>query len=311
VNEPRALDLLVIGDANPDVILTGVPRELAYGQAEQLVSMGTLTVGGSAAILACGAARLGLRTGLVAVVGDDAGGRFMLEELRGRGVDVSGCHVVGSVPSGITVNLVRDDDRAVLTANGAIPMLDATMVERALLRSARHVHTSAFFLHPALAGGLRGLFDEARAAGASTSLDTNWDPTGRWDGRLPEILPAVDFLFVNEQEAYAIAGVTRDIDAAMRTLAKLGPLPVVKRGAQGALAGGGTHLYRALASVVRVADPVGAGDSFDAGFLCGHLAGWDTRRCLALAVACGSLSTRARGGVDGQPTLAEAEAAVR
>ncbi len=77
------LDLLVIGDANPDVVLHGAPATLAYGQAEQLAESGTLTVGGSAAILACGAARLGLRTGLVAAVGDDAAGRFMLDELQG------------------------------------------------------------------------------------------------------------------------------------------------------------------------------------------------------------------------------------
>jgi sugar/nucleoside kinase (ribokinase family) len=305
------LDLLVIGDANPDVVLTGVPRELAYGQAEQLVETGALTVGGSAAILACGAARLGLSVGLAAAVGGDAAGRFMLGELRSRGVDVTGCHVVENVPSGLTVNLGRGDDRAVLTSIGSIMVLEAAMVERALLRSARHVHASSFFLQPVLAAGLRGLFDEARAAGASTSLDTNWDPDERWDGLLSDVLPAVDILFVNEEEARAIAGGIADIEAAARELAKRGPLPVVKRGVEGALAWHGGQALRASAPFVRVADAVGAGDSFDAGFLCGHLADWEVGRSLALAVACGSLSTRIAGGVDGQPTLVEAEAALR
>ena len=83
-------DLLVVGDANPDVVLHGAPEKLAYGQAEQLVESGTLTVGGSAGIMACAAARLGLRTAFASVVGGDAAGRFMLDELGRRGVDVSG-----------------------------------------------------------------------------------------------------------------------------------------------------------------------------------------------------------------------------
>ncbi|MGD0651688.1 MAG: PfkB family carbohydrate kinase, partial [Verrucomicrobiia bacterium] len=77
-------------DANPDIVLAGVPTELAYAQTEQLVTSGALTVGGSAAIMACGAARLGLRTAFVALVGDDAAGRFMIEELHARGVDTRG-----------------------------------------------------------------------------------------------------------------------------------------------------------------------------------------------------------------------------
>jgi sugar/nucleoside kinase (ribokinase family) len=307
----EAFDLLVIGDANPDVILSGVPGTLAYGQAEQLVETGTLTVGGSAAILACGAARLGLSVGLVAAVGDDAAGRFMLDELQTRGVDVRGCRVVQDVPSGVTVNLTRGDDRAVLTSIGSILVLEAAMVERALLRSARHVHASSFFLQPALAAGLRGLFDEAHAAGASTSLDTNWDPTERWDDALSDVLPAVDILFVNEEEARAIAGGVSDVEAAAQALAGRGLLPVVKLGVEGALAWYGGRALRAPAPFVRVADAVGAGDSFDAGFLCGHLSGRDTSGSLDLAVACGTLSTRAGGGVDGQATLAEAEAALR
>ena len=87
----RRFDLLVVGDANPDVIVSGVPEEILYAQVEQLVDTGTLTIGGSAAILACGATRLGLRTALVALVGDDAAGRFMLQQLAARGVDTSSC----------------------------------------------------------------------------------------------------------------------------------------------------------------------------------------------------------------------------
>ena len=89
-----AFDLLVVGDVNPDVILRGAPRELAFGQAEQLAEGADLGLGGSAAITACGASRLGLSTAIVGAVGDDAAGRLALDELARRGVDTSSVRVV-------------------------------------------------------------------------------------------------------------------------------------------------------------------------------------------------------------------------
>jgi sugar/nucleoside kinase (ribokinase family) len=303
VNAP--LDLLVVGDANPDVILTGVSGELAYGQAEQLVESGTLTVGGSAAILACGAARLGLRVGLVAVVGDDPGGRFMIEELARRGVEVGAVAIREDLATGLTVALARADDRAIVTYPGCIAALEAGMIDPALAEASRHVHASSFFLQPRLAPGLRGLFEAARSSGATTSLDLNWDPAETWDGGLADVLPAVDVLFVNAQEAAAVSGAA-DPAVAATVLAARGPLPVIKLGAAGALAHDGCRLVHVTAPAVDVADTVGAGDTFDAGFLCARLQGWAVSRCLALGVACGSLSARRAGGVEGQPTLAEA-----
>ena len=288
-----ALDLLVVGDVNPDVVVHGAPATLAYGQAEQLAQGGALTVGGSAGITACAAARLGLRTALAGVVGDDAGGRFMIDELARRGVDVGAVAIRADLATGLTVALAREDDRAIVTFPGCISALEAEMIDPALVAVARHVHASSFFLQPRLAPGLRGLFQAAQSSGATTSLDLNWDPAQTWDGGLADVLPAVDVLFVNATEAAAV-------------LAARGPLPVVKLGAAGALAHDGCRLVHVSAPAVTVVDTVGAGDTFDAGFLCARLQGWDVSRSLALGVACGSLSARRPGGVDGQPTLAEA-----
>ena len=307
----RAVDLLVVGDANPDVVLSGVPPRLAYAQVEQLVDTGTLTVGGSAAILACGAARLGLRTAFVGIVGDDAAGRFMLEQLADRGVDASGCVNQKGLATGLTVHLVRDDDRAMLTFPGAIPALSAAMVGDELLRSARHLHVGSFFLQPLLATGLRGLFERAHAAGATTSLDTNWDPLDRWEG-LAAALPVTDVLLPNSEEALAIADSLdpkeppRGLDDALTALAAHGPLPVAKCGADGAVALADGRLLHTPTMTVGVADTVGAGDSFDAGFLAGLLLGYELERSLRLAAACGALSLRGAGGTGWQPTLDEA-----
>ena len=302
-------DLLVVGDANPDVVLHGAPERLAYGQAEQLVEGGALTVGGSAAIMACAAARLGLRTAFAGLVGGDAAGRFMLDELGRRGVDVSGVGVRDDLATGLTVALARGDDRAIVTFAGCVDALTAEMVDDRLVSGARHVHVSSFYLQARLAAGLRGLFEAARAAGAGTSLDLNWDPAEGWDGGLSEVLPVVDVLFVNGAEAAAVSGVADPVVAAA-VLAARGPLPVIKLGAAGALAHDGCRLVRVSAPAVTVVDTVGAGDTFDAGFLCGRLLGYEVSRCLALGVACGSLSARGAGGVAAQPTLEEARSAV-
>ena len=301
------LDLLVVGDINPDVIVRGAPRELAFGQAEQLAAGADLGLGGSAAITARGAARLGLNTAIVGVVGDDAAGRLALDELARGGVDTAAVRVVRERASGLTVHVLSGTDRAMITSRGTLDELEASAVPAELLTAARHVHGASFYLQPRLAQGLRGLFLAAHDSGATTSLDLNWDPAERWQGGLADLLPVVDILFVNAAEAAGVSGADDPVVAAT-VLSARGPLPVVKLGAAGALAHDGCRLVHVGAPVVDCVDSVGAGDSFDAGFLCGRLSGWTVSRSLALGVVCGSLSTRAAGGVAAQPARAEAEA---
>jgi sugar/nucleoside kinase (ribokinase family) len=299
--------LIVLGDCNPDLVLHGGDVEPQFGQVERVVERAELTIGGSAAIMACGAARLGLRTGLISVVGDDAFGRFMLDELEQRSVDVSGVVVDGTVTTGVSVVLVKDEDRATLTALGSIAALSADHVDRGLLHAARHVHVSSFFLLHALRPDLPSLLREAREAGATTSVDPNWDPGEVWDSGLRTVLAETDVLFVNEQEAMRITG-SENVEEAAGELARHVETVVVKRGAAGALAVEGDRLVRAPALSVDVVDAVGAGDSFDAGFISGLLSRRPLTERLAFANACGALSMRAAGGTKAQPTLAEATA---
>ncbi|MEV1001040.1 carbohydrate kinase family protein [Nonomuraea sp. NPDC050202] len=306
-------DLLVVGDANPDVIVSGSPRHPEFGQREQLVPAAGLVLGGSGAITAYGAARLGLRTAFVGRVGDDPAGAFVLDALRGGGVDVSACVVDPAVPTAMTVVLVDGDDRAILTAPGCLDRLTATDVPPGLLERAAHVHVSSYFLQPLLAAGLAGLFGMARAAGASTSLDTNDDPAGRWAG-LADVLPVTDVLLPNENEALAIARAVSgagtdehvDLGRAVKELAALGTLPVVKRGERGALAFADGQPVEVSARPATVVDAVGAGDSFNAGLLAALLRGLPLSRSMSVAVTCGTLSTRAAGGTAAQPTWEEA-----
>ena len=135
-----------------------------------------------------------------------------------------------------------------------------------MLRSARHVHVSSYYLQRKLQATLKPLLVAARDGGASVSLDPNWDPDETWDGGLLALLPLLDYLFVNEQEARLI-GRADDALAAARALACNGPTVVVKLGGSGGLSVSGAETIRAPALPRAVVDTTGAGDSFDAGFL--------------------------------------------
>ncbi len=305
----RDFDLLVIGDVNADLVLRGEDPVPVFGQVEKLVDFGLLTVGGSASITACGTSRLGLRTACIGVLGEDALGSFMRSELRERGVDTSSCVCDPGGRTGITVVLATPGtaDRAIITALGTAGALTAARVSRDLVGRSRHLHCSGYFLQPLLQVGLEGLFREARSLGLTCSLDPNWDPSGTWDHGLAGVLDQCDLFFPNQAEALRISGAD-DLDAALDRLGR-GPATVaVKMGAQGACVRQGPRTLRASAPHTEVVDSTGAGDSFAAGYLSGFINGWDAERCLSLAVACGSLSTRGVGGVDRQPALAEAVA---
>jgi sugar/nucleoside kinase (ribokinase family) len=304
MNTIRDFDLLVVGDLNADLILRG-NVEPAFGQVEKLIDDATLTVGSSSAIFACGAARLGMRVALVGKVGDDEFGRFMVREMNARRVNTEGIVVDPQVKTGLTVILSRGNDRAMLTFSGSIGALRFAEVDQALVARACHLHVASYFLLDALRPDIPMLFDLARASGLTISLDTNYDPTEKWNGGLADALRRADVFLPNETELRAIAGVA-DTEAALDRLASGATCVAVKLGARGAMARRGNERATAQALPMDVVDTTGAGDTFNAGFIYGYLAGWDLARALRLGCVCGSLSTRAAGGTTAQPTLAEA-----
>ncbi|MGV9968724.1 carbohydrate kinase family protein [Streptomyces olivaceus] len=309
---PHSFDLLVVGDANPDVVLGPLDAPLAFGQREQLVPDGALTLGGSAAIMACGAARLGLRVAFAGRVGDDDAGRYVRAALDSHGVDTGALHTDPRLPTPLTVVLTQGEDRAIVTAPGTLPATTAADVPAGLLASVRHVHAASYFLLPALAASLPGLLATARAHGATTSLDTNDDPSGRWDPPgLDAVLAHTDYLLPNAAEARRLAGLDgAGLVESAAALAGRGPTVVVKNGAEGALCHDGDTLVTTPGIPARPVDTVGAGDSFDAGFVAALLAGLALSEALELAAVCGALSTRAHGGTTAQPTWDEAFAQV-
>jgi sugar/nucleoside kinase (ribokinase family) len=250
-------------------------------------------------------ARLGLRTALIAKVGDDFFGHFLLESLNRSGVDTSGVVIDPKLKTGLSVMLSRRTDRAVLTYLGTIAALRYDEVNRDLLRRTRHLHVGSLFLLDALRPDIPTLYKTAKSDGLTTSLDTNYDPSERWNSNLVETLKYIDIFLPNETELLGVAHMP-DVESALDTLSQTVPLIALKQGADGALARNGNDSFTAETIPVNVVDTTGAGDSFDAGFIYGYLQGWGVSRCLRMGCVCGALSTQGIGGTVAQPTLAEA-----
>ncbi len=299
-------DLMVIGELNVDLILSGGDVAPEFGQKEKLVEKMELVLGSSSAIFACGAARLGLRTAFIGKLGEDGFGRLMLRTLKAAGVATAFVIVDPAIKTGLSLNLVRAADRAILTYLGSIAALDTAEVDLSTVRRARHLHVSSYFMQKGLQEGLAGVFAAAREAGLTVSFDTGWDPQEKWDAEsaISKILAHVNVFMPNEEEARAITGARR-LEEAMERLSRQVDILAVKRGEKGALARRGQETWEHPAFPVEVVDTIGAGDSFNAGFLYGYLSGLPLAESLRLGCACGALVTARPGGTAGQPTWEE------
>lgn len=300
--DDKPFDVLTFGDLCVDLIMTGEDVTPQFGQVEKIVENYTLEMGGSCSIFACQAARLGLRTAILGRVGPDSFGQLILDRLNEAGVDTRYITVDPALKTGLGIALCPPGDRAILTFMGSINALTPADVTDAILRSARHLHHGSHYLHTGLLPAMPHIFRRAKDQGLSISLDTNWDPAETWNGGLPELLTRTDLFFPNEQEARFISR-QQHLDAAARAFIVQGVRVVaIKAGAKGATVyAGDLRLHRPV-TPVSGGDSIGAGDSFDAGFLAGWLRGLPLERCLEIGMACGRSVASQIGGLAGQLT---------
>jgi sugar/nucleoside kinase (ribokinase family) len=289
-------DITIAGELNLDIILYGLPEELPLEQ-ELLASGLVVTLGSSSAITAHNLSVLGTQVGFITRVGDDALGRVALDRLRAAAVDLTRITQSSTSNTGLTVVLPHTRQRRILTYAGCMAEMTVADLDLAYLASSRHFHLSSYFLHRGLVQQIPELFRSLKAAGLTISLDTNDDPAGRWEDGVQEALRFVDILMPNEREACKLAH-TDDVEDAIRGLAKRVPVVVVKRGARGATAVFKGKTVSVPAFPVEVVDAVGAGDSFNAGFLHKYVQGADMAACLAYGNLAAACSTTRAGGTE-------------
>ena len=296
----RACDIIAFGDTCVDLILRDADIAPRFGQVEKVIAEYRLLMGGSCCIFAAGAAKLGLRVGLLGKLGDDAFGKLIRQTLENAGVDARHLQTDPQLQTGLTAHLTQADDRAMLTVPGTATALTPADVTDDFLASARHLHLGSLFLQTGLLPDWIKIARRAKALGLTVSLDTNWDPSEKWDFGLERALPLIDVLLPNEQEALQLTG-AQTWEAAADILHPHVDALVIKRGDKGAVAWQkGQFATQEAYPVAAGGDGIGAGDSFDAGFLTGWLSDLPLGACLDIACQCGAAAASAIGGEAGQ-----------
>lgn len=288
-------DLLVVGELNVDLLLDQVNGFPVIGQ-EILADKMLLTLGSSSAIFASNSSALGSSVAFCGMLGADLFGKFILRELKARQVDTRFVIESPEHQTGLTMILNYEQDRANVTYGGAMNHFSLKDIPLQALHQFRHLHVSSYFLQPALRTDMTNLFVAAKAAGLSTSLDLQWDPANQWDFPAEECLPYVDFFLPNEKELLCLTG-QRDVEAAIDQLSGFANTIVVKKGLHGATAYADNGVLHADAyRNDHFVDAIGAGDSFNAGFINGFLNGHELPECLRLGNLAGAINTTAAGG---------------
>jgi sugar/nucleoside kinase (ribokinase family) len=299
------MDIVVIGDINADLVLVGLPSLPAFRELKHAKSM-KFTLGGSSAIFAYNIARLGAEVGFVGKVGRDHHGDFLIDKLNSAGVDTSRVVRDSTLPTGICVVMSFPSDYAMISYPGIRHSFVLQEINLDYVKQARHLHLSSFYLQPGLQPGCLELFRQAKSAGLSTSLDPDHDPQEQWASGIQQLLPEVDLFLPKEVEATRISK-TADLDAAVQYLSGFGHTVALKLGATGVRVACNRQCFTAPAFPIEAVDTTGAGDSFDAGFIYQYLRGAPLQQCAAWGNACGALSTRALGGTEAFPSVAEIE----
>lgn len=303
-NMDKTIDVLTLGDLCVDLILRGADIVPEFGQKEKMLDNYSLEMGGSSSIFACQCSKLGLKTTVVGKVGNDIFGELISGTMKNCGIDTSLVIKDKCYNTGISVQLDKTEDRAILTYGGTVDAVGIDDIADELLRNVKHFHIGSYFLMKKIQPYYPDILKKLKEYGATVSLDTNWDPEEKWDSGIENILQYIDIFLPNENEAMAITR-TINIEEAIGILREKIPVIGLKKGKEGAVLYAEDQIYSASAPDVSKVDAIGAGDSFDGGFIYGFLKGRTLVKCLELACFCGSMNTRACGGTKGQAWLDE------
>lgn len=273
-----------------------------------------LGVAGAESNVAIGVRRLGHDTAWIGRVGADPVGRLVLRELRAEGVDVSHAITDPAAPNGFMLKVRRTTatSEVIYARRGSAgSRLCADDVPADLVAAAKVVHVTGITLalSPSARGAVSRAVDIAGSNGVPVCLDVN-HRSALWDDAeagpvLRDLIGRCDLVFASENEAALVVGPREPADAAC-ALARLGPRhAVVKRGELGYVACVDGELFDDAAVTVPVADPVGAGDAFVAGYLASWLDGASPAESLRAANLAGAFVVAVPGDWEGSPTRAE------
>ena len=297
----KKYDVLVIGDINPDIIITGLKKYPGPGE-ERLVDDLNITPGGGATISSLALAKLGLDIAIYGCIGKDLFSKMLLDSLVEVGVDITNVSILNDTKAGTSIVLSDEKDRSFITYRGALEKLDLYSISDEVLGNCDFC-----FLHNYDHNKIDEYLDLAnrlKKLGKKIIFDVGYDESEQWDPKVFELLGKVDLFVPDELEALCFSG-KNTIAEALYQLSTFCPNVVVKAGKQGAYALKDGSIINVPCFPTTVVDSTGAGDSFDAGFIYGMVKGYSLENSLKLANFIGSLSVSAIGGSTGIPSTKE------
>lgn len=305
MHEP--LDVVTLGEAMV-MLVAGQP-----GPLERVETFHKCTAGAETNV-AIGLARLGLRVGWGSRLGQDSLGRYLLESLRGEGVDCSRVALVPGERTGLLFkNRVTDGSDPLVEyhrAGSAASRMRPDDVDRGWLLSARHLHATGVFAAVSADSFevSRQTMRLMREAGRTVSFDTNlrpslWASTEAMRAGINELAGLADWVLPGLEEGRLLTG-EREPEAIARFYLERGAgLVVVKLGPDGAYYDDGARSGRVPAHPVdRVVDTVGAGDGFAVGVISGLLEGLPLERAVVRGAWIGARAVQVPGDTEGLPT---------
>jgi ribokinase len=277
------IDLVTIGHVLTDIriFVDRFPKPDEEAKTDKL----SLGGGGSAANVAVGASRLGVKSEFVGAIGFDAFGRVLLEELEHEGVEVTHVKVLAAINSGLTLLAVNRKGQVIMFGyTGASDMLYPSDLNESCISSSEHVHITGLSLDTAVAAARM-----AREAGVIVSFDPGRIMSSLGIAELSPLLKNVHQILLNHDEARQLTGKHSLHDAA-RILFNAGPkIVIIKRGSEGVFAAGPDGKFSTPVYAVKVVDTTGAGDAFSAGFITAQLEGKNLKESVEFANATANL----------------------
>ena len=270
----KQFDIIALGELNVDLILNQIEGEPEIGK-EKFAKQMTLTLGSSTAIFAANAAALGAKVAFCGMIGDDSFGDLVASSLRAKDVNTRFIIRQKKYATGATICMSYDEDRANLTYQGAMDYMSLSDIKRDLLK----------------------ILELCKQNGVTTSLDSQWDPMERWDIDLKKVLPLVTVFMPNETELKFLTR-SETLEEAIEKIRPYTNAAVIKCGSKGSILMRKGMPDRKQAALLNknVVDCIGAGDSFNSGFITRLAAGDPLDKCQEYGNMTGAVNTTAAGG---------------
>lgn len=292
----KEFDIIAIGELNVDVILNKIDGNPEIGKEKFAHDM-LLTLGSSTAIFAANIACIGSKTGFLGMIGNDIFGELIESSLQKKGVNTSMLIKTDKHASGATICLSYNEDRANITYQGAMDFMSFDDIDKNILTKTKHIHLSSIFMQSGIKKDLTEILKYATENNITTSLDTQWDPAEKWDFNYAEILPYVSIFLPNETELKFITA-SSSLEDAIHKISPYINICIVKCGSKGSIL-----LQKNKAPIFldaflneKVVDAIGAGDSFNAGFIHSFLKGFSPEQAQRAGNLMGAVNTTAAGG---------------